>query len=371
MVTLPEPGSQRLLPRTSPTAGQALLAVASVVVIVAGIRAASSIFVPFLLAAFVSLLCAPALFWLQERGLPTAIALLVVLAGLAGVGFVFGSLVGTSITEFTAALPGYQARFTDLIASLPATLEARGIDLDIGEGDTNPFNPQAALGLVGNLAGNLGALLNNAFLLFLTVCFILLEASSFPYKVRAAFGHSPAIDARMTEIGIAVRRYLGIKTLTSMATGFLAYGVLIVLGVKFAPLWGLIAFLLNFVPAIGSALAAVPPVALALVDNSPQTAAFVGLGYLAINVSIGNFLEPRVMGEGVGISPLVVLLSLFFWGWVLGPVGMVLAVPLMVIIRILLDTQEETSWIATLLGPAVPRGSRDADAGDDEAEAVA
>ncbi|HKK52615.1 MAG TPA: AI-2E family transporter [Myxococcota bacterium] len=332
----------------------ALLGLASVVVIVAGMKAASSLFVPFLLAAFISLLCAPALFWLRDRGLPTPIALVVVLLGLLGIGAALGGLLGTSINEFTRLLPAYQARFGAVVESVATTLVDWGIDLGPSTEEANPFDPQAALGLVGNLAGNLGTLLNNAFLLFLTVCFILLEASSFPWKVREAFGESDEVDDRMNEIGDSIRRYLGIKTLTSMATGFLAYGLLILLGVKFAPLWGLIAFLLNFVPAIGSVIAAVPAVALALVDNGAETAAIVALGYILINISIGNFLEPRVMGEGMGLSPLVVLVSLIFWGWVLGSVGMVLAVPLTVILRIMLDSQPSTQWLAVLLGPAFP-----------------
>ena len=182
----------------------------------------------------------------------------------------------------------------------------------------------------------------------------MLEASSFPRKVREAFGDSPVLETRMTEIGESIRRYLGIKTLTSMLTGVMAYTALVVLGVQFAPLWALIAFLLNFVPAIGSVMAAIPAVALALVDNSMQTAVLVALTYIGINISIGSFLEPRVMGDGMGLSPLIVVTSLIFWGWILGPVGMVLAVPLTVILRILLDSQPQTQWVAVLLGPAFP-----------------
>ncbi len=324
------------------------------VIIVAGLRAASSVFVPFLLAGFIGLLCAPALFWLQDRGLPTPIALIVVLLGLLGIGAVFGGLLSTSINEFTRALPSYQQRFGSILASITSTLSDFGIDFGSSTRETNPFDPKAALGLVGNLVGNLGSLLNNAFLLFLTVCFILLEASSFPHKLREAFGDSPELEDRVTEVGESIRRYLGIKTLTSMATGFLVYGALIVLGVKFAPLWALIAFLLNFVPAVGSVIAAVPAVALALVDNSAETASLVALCYVGINIAIGNFVEPRVMGEGMGLSPLIVVVSLVFWGWVLGPVGMVLAVPLTVILRIALGSQPSTQWAAVLLGPAVP-----------------
>ena len=174
----------------------------------------------------------------------------------------------------------------------------------------------------------------------------------------------------MTEIGYSIRRYLGIKTLTSMLTGILAYSAMMLLGVKFAPLWGLLTFLLNFVPAIGSVMAALPVIALALVDNSLQTAIFVLMTYVGINVAVGNFLEPRVMGEGMGLSPLIVVTSLVFWGWVLGPVGMVLAVPLTVILRILLDAQPQTQWVAVLLGPAVPhpRSRRSEEAKDGEIE---
>jgi predicted PurR-regulated permease PerM len=335
-------------------ASNTLVALAAVVVIVAGLKAASSLFVPFLLAGFIGLLCAPALFWLRDRGLPNPIALIVVLLGLFGIGAVFGGLMSSSINEFTRLLPSYQERFGSVIASLFATLGEFGIDFGTDPESANPFDPQAALGMVGGLAGNLGALLNNAFLLFLIVCFILLEASSIPRKVRDAFGDTPEMEHRMSEIGDSIRRYLGIKTLTSILTGILVYCALVVLDVRFAPLWGLIAFLLNFVPAIGSVMAAIPPVALALVDNSLQTALFVAMIYLGVNISIGNFLEPRVMGDGMGLSPLIVVTSLIFWGWVLGPVGMVLAVPLTVILRIGLDSQPQTQWVAVLLGPAFP-----------------
>ena len=331
-----------------------LIGIASVVVIVAGLKAASGLFVPFLLAGFIGLLCAPALFWLKDRGLPNPVALIVVLLGLFGIGAVFGGLMSSSINEFTRLLPSYQERFGSVLTSLVASLDEYGIDFGTDPEAANPFDPQAALGIVGGLAGNLGALLNNAFLLFLIVCFILLEASSFPRKVREAFGDSPVLETRMTEIGESIRRYLGIKTLTSMLTGVMAYTALVVLGVQFAPLWALIAFLLNFVPAIGSVMAAIPAVALALVDNSMQTAVLVALTYIGINISIGSFLEPRVMGDGMGLSPLIVVTSLIFWGWILGPVGMVLAVPLTVILRILLDSQPQTQWVAVLLGPAFP-----------------
>jgi predicted PurR-regulated permease PerM len=224
------------------------------------------------------------------------LALVVVLAGLLGAGALLGGILGSSINAFTRALPSYNARFAEVVASVTSELAVWGIDLGSSPEEANPFDPQAALGLVGNLACSLGTLLNNAFLLFLTICFILLEASSIPTKIQVAFGGSESMNDRLSVIGDSIRRYLAIKTLTSMATGFLAYALLLVLGVKFAPLWGLVAFLLNFVPAIGSVIAAIPPVALAIIDNSLQTSGLVAVGMASrpCNKAPASSLEGRV-----------------------------------------------------------------------------
>ena len=335
-----------------------LIALASVVVIVAGLKAAHSILVPFLLASFIALLCSPALFWMRARGVPSWIALLVVLSGLLGIGALFGGLLSGSINEFTRLLPFYQMRFGAVLKDLILRLAELGIDFGASPEVANPFDPKTALGLAGNLAGSLGVFVNNAFFIFLTVFFLLLEASSMPQKMREAFGESLALDLQVTEVATAVRRYLVIKTFAGIVTGLLIYAGLVALGIKFAPLWGLVAFLLNFVPAVGSIIAALPTIALAIVDGGPETAIAVALLYLAVNVSIGTLIEPQMLGHGVGLSPLIVVMSLVFWGFVLGPVGMVLAVPLTVILRISLDTQPQTQWLAVLLGPAVPKARR-------------
>lgn len=335
-----------------------LLAAACVVVIVAGMKAASGILVPFLLAGFIALLCAPALFWLRRLGVPNAVALLIVLAGLLGIGAFFGGLLSSSINEFTRLLPSYQARFSSTAAEILDRLARLGLDFGTSPEEANPFDPQTAVGIAGNLVGSLGTFVNNAFLIFLVVFFILLEASSIPRKVQEAFGESPDLEGQVGEVVTAVRRYLVIKTVASSFTGLFIYLGLMALDIKFAPLWGLIAFLLNFVPAVGSILAAIPTIALALVDNGLEAAIAVTILYLAVNMTIGNFIEPQVMGQGVGLSPLIVVSSLVFWGFVLGPVGMVLAVPLTVITRITLDSNPQTQWLAVLLGPAIPRKRR-------------
>jgi predicted PurR-regulated permease PerM len=180
--------------------------------------------------------------------------------------------------------------------------------------------------------------------------FILLEASTGETKVRAAFGRSPESFRRPREFLVNLGRYLGIKTLVSIATGLLAGLLTWSIGLDFPLLWAMLAFLLNYVPTIGSIIAAVPAVLLALVQLGPAEALATAMGFAGINVIFGNFLEPKLMGYGVGISPLVIFVGLIFWGFVFGPVGMLLSVPLTMALKLALESDERTRWIAILLG---------------------
>jgi predicted PurR-regulated permease PerM len=145
-------------------------------------------------------------------------------------------------------------------------------------------------------------------------------------------------------------RYLGIKTLVSLATGLCAGLLTWALDLDFPLLWAMFAFLLNYVPTIGSIIAAVPAVLLALIQIGPGAAGATAMGFISINLVFGNFLEPRLMGYGVGISPLVVFVGLIAWGWIFGPVGMLLSVPLTMTLKMALENDNRTRWVAILLG---------------------
>jgi predicted PurR-regulated permease PerM len=147
-----------------------------------------------------------------------------------------------------------------------------------------------------------------------------------------------------------VKRYMSIKAMVSLITGVIVYVALKIIGVDYPLLWSLLAFLLNFVPNIGSIIAAVPPVILALVQLGSLSALMVALVYVAINMIVGNWIEPRYMGKGLGLSTLIVFMSLVFWGWILGPVGMFLSVPLTMLLKIAFETSEDTLWISILMG---------------------
>ncbi len=326
-----------------------LVTLAAFVVVVAGMRAAEPLLTPFLLSALIAMICTPPLFWLQQKKIPTGLAVLIVVFGIMVVGLLLGTFVGSSLNDFASAAPTYQARLKEETIALFAWLSNFGIDAS-SQVFLEYFDPAKAMQMIAASLKQLGGVLTNTFLILLTVVFILLEASGFPTKLRSSLQDPDNTLTRFAEITANVKRYLSIKTLFSLITGLLVTLWLYLFDVDFPLLWGLIAFLLNYVPNIGSIIAAVPAVLLAFVQFGLSRALIVAAGYVAINIVIGSILEPRFMGRGLGLSTLVVFVSLVFWGWVLGPIGMLLSVLLTMIIKIAMESREETRWIGILLG---------------------
>ncbi len=343
-----EPGAQGGILRI-------LLTTAAVVIVIAGMKAAAPILVPFLLSGFIAIICAPPLFWLEHRGVPTILALLIVMVAIILLALITATLVGSSVNDFYRDLPLYEARLREETAGLLGWLADKGIDLH-----TLPLeqilDPGAAMKLVGSMLSGLGGVLTDAFMILLTVVFILLEASSFPRKLHAALTSPGASLEHFEQFIHNIQRYMSLKTWISLATGATIAVWLTLLGVEYPLLWGLLAFLLNYVPNIGSIIAAVPAIMMAFIQFGIGTATAAAAGYLVVNFVVGSIIEPRVMGRGMGLSTLVVFLSLLFWGWVLGPVGMVLSVPLTMIVKIALESRDDTRWFAVLLGPESPEG---------------
>ena len=333
----------------------ALLCAAALVVVVAGMKLAQPIIVPFLLSVFIAVISAPPLLWLEEHRLPRPVAMLIVIAGIIAVVFGLTAVVGPSISAFTEDVPKYQDRLNTQLDSLLVWLAEMGVSVT-RERLSEIADPGAAIGLAGKLFNSFGGLLANAFLIFLTVVFILFEASSLPDKLERISANAEHSLNRFRHFTGNLRRYLAIKSLASLGTGAAVALWLWVLEVDYPVLWGMLAFLLNFVPNIGSIIAAVPAVLLAAVQLGAGAAGAVAAGYVIVNVVVGSIIEPRFMGRGLGLSTLVVFLSLVFWGWVLGPVGMFLSVPLTMTAKIALESHEDTRWIAVLLGPAPPAG---------------
>jgi len=335
--------------------GRFLIITAAFIIVVAGMRAAEAILIPVLLSAFIAIISAQPLFFLKRKGVPAVLALLIVITVVIGIGLIMAVLIGTSLNDLSSSLPVYQAHIQEKTTTLLKWLDNIGIHIP-DKGLFESINPSTALNLVSGILNSLGKVLTNSFLILLTVIFILLEASGFSSKLRAVLPDPDRSFASFEIFIHNVQRYMAIKTWMSLATGIAISIWLAILGIDYPVMWGLLAFLLNYIPNIGSILAAVPAILLALIEFGTGTALLATLGYLVVNIVTGSIIEPRIMGRGLGLSTLVVFLSLVFWGWVFGPVGMLLSVPLTMILKIAFDSNEETRWIAVLLGSEVPAG---------------
>ena len=326
-----------------------LIILAAVVIIIAGMSAAKSIIVPFLLAAFISIISSPPLFWLEKKRVPKWLALFIVLFVILSFLLLIAGLVGSSVNDFSNNVPVYEAKLEEQVNVFLDWLKQAGIDVSRLELN-KVFNSATIMKLIAGLINALGGVLTNGFLILLTVIFMLLEAASIPAKLHAIFRDPETSLGHLNHFISTVNRYMIIKTAISFSTGAFVGIFLTIMGVDYPLVWGLLAFALNYVPNIGSIMAAVPAILLTLIKLGAGRALGVTIGYLLIGMIMGNIIEPRVMGRGVGLSTLVVFVSLIFWGWILGPVGMLLSVPLTMTVKIALDTSEDTRWIAILLG---------------------
>jgi AI-2 transport protein TqsA len=340
-----------------PRAARHLLMVATLVVIIAGMRAASSVLALFMLAAFFAAICTVPLTWLRRRAVPSKLAVGVTAGGIFVLGSLLVVLVAVSVNSFLADLPQNQQRLNALSASAIAWLNAHGAHVS-GEALSQRLDLGIVMGFAGAMLAGLSGVIASGFLVLVTIVFMLLEAAGFPKKLRMALNNPERSLAGLREFSETARRYLLIKTLVGVAVGAVIGLWLWILGLNYAFLWGFLAFLLNFVPYIGCYIAAVPALLLALVELGPGSAGLALLGYLAANLVTGYLVEPRLMGAQLGLSPLVVFASLLIWGWVLGPVGTILSVPLTVLLRIALEAKPDTRWIAILLGPEPPETNR-------------
>lgn len=325
-----------------------LLSLAAFVVVVAGIKASVEIVVPMLLAVFIAVLCSPLMLWLRQRKVPVSLAVFVVIFLFVLVALTLGTVIAGSLQAFYSDLPEYEERLRLQAGQLIVWLQSMGVEIQ-QDVISQYFDPGAAMKMVAKVFSGLGNVLTNTFLILFTVIFILLEASGLPEKVKRALGDKTSALDHFQSFSDSVQQYLTIKTLVSMGTGLVAGIWLAVLGVDYAILWALIAFLFNYIPNIGSIIAAIPAMLVALIQIGPGTMALVALGYVLINTIFGNVVEPKFMGRSLGLSTLVVFVSLIFWGWVLGPVGMLLSIPLTMVVKIALETSERHKRLAIFL----------------------
>lgn len=334
--------------------GRLLITCASAVAILAGMRVAAPIVWPVLIALVITIAWSPGSEWLRKRGWrPTFAALAGILLAMIGIGLVV-ALVWSSLFQLQEKLPGYQPR----IEAIQLLMRDKLSDLPIDTSrlfTSEVFQPASIVGYALRLIRNLTQTAGNLLLLVLLMAFMMLEAIRYPEKLNNAFASSPDAVERFSRFGDSIRTYVGLNTVFGLIAAVINTMLLLALGVDFAILWGVLSFLLSFIPNIGFLVALVPPAMLALVEHGFGRAIAVVVGYVIVNTIVDNIVKPRFVGSTLDLSPSVVVISLLFWGWLLGPMGALVAVPLSLAVKFLLESFEESKWIATLMSNAGPR----------------
>ncbi|KAF7773760.1 hypothetical protein PCIT_a0076 [Pseudoalteromonas citrea] len=328
---------------------RSLVILASLFVVLAGVKLASDIIVPFILAAFIAIICNPLLRFFARFHIPKGLSIVLIICLISAVGMSLAGLVGQSLTDFSKQLPDYREQLQDKFIWLVDMAAQYNILIDKNQ-LISLFDPGKMIDMATNMLTGFGGVMANLFLIILTVVFMLFEAPMLSKKVHLALDDPEMKMLQVDRFLESINSYLAIKTMVSLGTGFCAGLLLWILDVDYFVLWAVLAFLLNYIPNIGSIIAAIPAVLLALLTVGPLASGIVAIGYITINTVMGNIIEPRFMGRGLGLSTLVVFLSLIFWGWLLGTVGMLLSVPLTMIVKIALEATEEGQWLATMLG---------------------
>ncbi|MFU8893372.1 MAG: AI-2E family transporter [Luteolibacter sp.] len=349
-------------------AGRLVLMLAAVVILVTGLKAAQGFFLPVLLAFFVATVSFPITNALRNRRVPRSIAVLLTVlidfAFIIGVILLGVSLVGDLQRKWDEK---YAEQFSEQLRRGSETLAIKLEDMGVEDArdkirlavENNIANLQdirferiwdVSTGLLGQVVGFFGT----AFVVLVLTIFMLSEARMFGRRLEAiSLARGPDL-ARMVAATRDIQRFLAIKTAVSLVTGVLAGFLCWAAGLDFYLLWGILAFAFNYIPVIGSLIAGVPPIILALLTAGIPNAVLVAGGYLLINNFLGGFIEPMLVGRRFGISTLVVVLSVLFWGWVWGPLGMLLAVPLTMVLKVILDGSDEFRWIGVAISSEQP-----------------
>lgn len=333
-----------------------LFSLACLVIIVYGLKFAAVILLPAALALFLAILSLPIMMWLRKRRVPKGLAIVIpVFMNMAVVGLLI-LVASQSVSELQRELPTYANTLSQLQTSWVESLEAR---TDIVLSDyliTDLIDPTVMVGFARGAVGRIAQILSMTFLVFLIMAFMLSEATVFPDKFHYLTGNSSPDEDRLAKVVTEVQTYLGIKTAVSLATGLLLGSWAYFMELDFPLLLGLFAFLLNYVPTVGSIIAAIPAVLMSIIlVGTAGHALVVALGYFLVNTVFGNIIEPNLMGRRLGLSTLVVILSLLFWGWAWGPMGALLSVPLTVIVKIWLENTTDLRWVAILLDKSPPQ----------------
>lgn len=316
------------------------------VILTIGMREIGGILIPIFFSIFAFLIFSPLIHWLQKRGVPgpVSIGLVILLFVIIAIGAVF--LVTASMLQLSTQIPAYQTQYSTILESVHQYLPSSGqFSLEQLLRDIGAF-------LLGLTAGIFTGVLNagtTTSLIIITTAFLLLDATNAPKKVQKGAEDQPILLMRVTEFASSLVQYILIRTEINLIAGIGTTILLLIGGIDFAILWGILTFLLGYIPFLGFFLAAFPPVALAFFKYGAFGALAILAGIWLINQLVENILFPSLAGKGLKLSASIVLLSLFYWTFVLGTAGSLIAVPLTMVVKMVLESSDETRWLAKLM----------------------
>ncbi|GAA5144917.1 AI-2E family transporter [Prosthecobacter algae] len=340
---------------------QMILTLACLVIVLAGMKAAAGVLVPMVYAFFLAVLSFPLLRWLTRHRIPGPVALAMTL--LVNLGVLAGliTLAVRLLISFNADLPRYLRGIQRYLTDFGVWLDDNGIegakemmgslfDWNTIIGYATQQDVMSRIGaMLGSTFGTLATVFAGLVMILILMMFVLMEATGTHRRIVAVhLAGGPDFSGLMRSV-TDIQKYLGIKTLISALTGLLAGAWCWFFDLQYPLLWAILAFIFNYIPAVGSSAASIPAIVEALVQHGGGAALGIALGYGGINFALDNFVQPQLLGNRFGISALVVVLSVIFWGWLWGPMGMFLAVPLTMVMKVLLDNSEEFRWVSVAM----------------------
>ena len=325
---------------------QVLIGAVLIGLLLALISWAAPVLTPVMMAAYLAALCAPLYIWLQGRGVNQRLALILLVVVVVVAVMLLAGLLALSVNRLTEGIITYQTGLSNVEASVQAYLTDLGIEegslRNMLDGDTLTALLVGILGFVVEFVGDL-------IFSVILIAFFLLESKRFVSLAQTKLSDRP-VFGNIPVIAQSAITYFGVRTRLNLLTGLGITVLLLVLGVDYAVLWGALAFILSYIPYIGLFVAGIPPTILALAEHGIGVAVLVVIGIIIINLAAESILEPKMTGKALSLSPTVVILSFFFWGWLLGPTGALLSMPIMVTIMLIAEQDEQTRWVAKLIG---------------------
>jgi predicted PurR-regulated permease PerM len=331
-----------------------LLGLAATVIAVTGLHAAADTIAPIVLALVLTVTAHPVLGWCRRRGLPQWLAVIVTLLVVYVVVIGLVVALAASVGRLTSVLPQYSEQWADLLDDIRSVLQQLGIDADEARQALDDVQLQSVVGFLGQLFGGLLGVAGVLLFVLATVAFMCVDATSLTRRLDSVPGMSPGLGGALAGCVRSTRSYLVVSTVFGLIVAVVDAGALLLLGVPLPWTWALLAFITNYIPNIGFVIGLVPPALLALLDSGPRQALVVVLVYCAVNLVIQSIIQPKFVGDAVGLSITATFLSLVAWAAVLGPLGALLAIPLSLLAKaVFLDHDPDNRWaLALVSGPA-------------------